>query len=190
MAHSEARNQGLISRLRYQGMHTKYYNIGITLLAAAIIAAAAHVEVPLGPVPVTLQSFAVLFIAMTMGWRIGVSATVSYLLAGCLGLPVFAGAPTGFAYLLGPTGGYLVAFPVMSFLAGWAAQRGAAQHWYTSLAVALLGVFGILFIGMLGLSVTIGLHKAYLVGAAPFLLAELCKAIMLAIIVPRFWRAS
>lgn len=180
--------QGIRSIFWKRGSKTALYYIGLTLLGALIIAASAQVELPLLPVPVTLQTFAVVLLAMGMGWRLGVAACMSYLVAGTLGAPVFAGLAAGPAVLIGPTGGYLVAFPLAAFLTGYLTQHFTAKKFLRALLVAVVGLAFILMVGGLYLSNFIGVNQAFIVGVQPFLLAAVCKAIMIAVVVPRVWR--
>jgi biotin transport system substrate-specific component len=154
------------------------------ITGSLLIAAAAQIEVPLWPVPVTLQTFAVLFIGMSLGWRLGVFAVVAYLLEGLAGLPVFAGFEAGLPVLLGPKAGYLFAFPLAAGLAGALVQYGIAKKFIGVLLVSIFSLAVILLIGMAYLSLLIGSSKAYLFGVQPFLIGELLKAVMLAVIIP------
>jgi biotin transport system substrate-specific component len=101
---------------------------GIIVIAASLfVAICAHLAVPLWftPVPLTLQPFAVLLIGLTLGSRRGFAALTVYLAEGAVGLPFFAPGPGGIAQLLGPTGGYLMAYPLAAFVAGY-----APEHWH------------------------------------------------------------
>ena len=101
---------------------------GIIVIAASLfVAICAHIAVPLWftPVPLTLQPFAVLLIGLTLGSRRGFAALTLYLAEGAVGLPFFAPGPGGIAQLLGPTGGYLMAYPLAAFVAGY-----APEHWH------------------------------------------------------------
>src|SRR5580698_1690613 len=100
---------------------------GIVICASAVIAVCARLTVPLPftPVPLTLANFGVLLVGMTLGSRRGFAAAALYLTWGAMGLPVFASmGPGSFLQMLGPTGGYLWAYPVVAFMAGWIAERG------------------------------------------------------------------
>src|ERR1700730_14982737 len=101
--------------------------IGIVVCASAVIAVCARLVLPFPftPVPLTLANFGVLLIGLTLGSRRGFAAAALYLAWGAMGLPVFSGVgPGGLAQLLGPTGGYLWAYPIVAFVAGWIAERG------------------------------------------------------------------
>lgn len=182
--------QVLSSILWKQGDNTAFYYIGLTLIGAVLIAASAQIQIPMYPVPVTLQTFAVILIAMSAGWRLGLASSMTYLFMGAMGLPVFAGMSGGFAYLIGPTAGYLIAFPFAAVVAGWLTQRIAGKNFFLALFVSVLAGAIMLTLGCLHLASYVGLHQAFIVGVQPFLLDELCKAIMVAVIIPRVWRAE
>lgn len=149
--------------------------------AAALTAVAARVAVPLPgiPVPFTLQPVAVLLAGALLGARGGLRSQSVYLAAGMAGLPVFA-AGGGFAYLLGPTGGYLLAFPVAAWLTGTFADRsrGAA-------GIALGSIVGLAAIhlgGLAWLAAISGREAAIAVGLAPFFVGDLLKVALVTMI--------
>ena len=94
-------------------------NVVLVLAGTAILAISAKINVPMLPVPMTMQTFAVLLIAMAYGWRLGAATIIAYLAEGALGLPVFAGGG-GLAYMAGPTGGYLFGFVLSALIVGFA----------------------------------------------------------------------
>ncbi len=156
---------------------------GIVICASAVIAVCARLMLPLPftPVPLTLANFGVLLVGLTLGSRRGFAAAALYLGWGAMGLPVFASAgPSSFAQMLGPTGGYLWAYPVVAFLAGWVAERGRA-----SLARNLTGAVAaeiVLFAAGIGwLAVfTHSWQQAAFFGLYPFLFAEMSKVMIAA----------
>src|ERR1700741_3362258 len=100
---------------------------GIVICASAVIAVCARIILPLPftPVPLTLANFGVLLVGLTLGSKRGFAAAALYLAWGAMGLPVFASSgPGSFLQMLGPTGGYLWAYPAVAFLAGWVAEHG------------------------------------------------------------------
>src|SRR5215204_1352828 len=116
---------------------------GAVVFIAAATAAAAQISVPLPftPVPFAMQDMVVLIGGAALGARLGMSAQVLYLALGIAGLPVFAASavlPQGFARLLGPTGGYLMSYPIAAFVAGFLAERGFDRRYLTSLAATVL----------------------------------------------------
>ncbi|MGL4729272.1 MAG: biotin transporter BioY [Bosea sp. (in: a-proteobacteria)] len=158
----------------------------ILIVAASLaIVASARMSVPFWPVPMTMQSFAVIALGAALGPRAGVAAVMLYLGYGMMGLPVFANTPPaipGPAYLLGPTGGFLVGFIPAAALAGWAAARGASMLRLAAGMVAThvvilglgfvwLGLFAALPSGATG----IGIELAFAKGVSPFLLGSVVK---------------
>ena len=143
----------------------------VVLGGSALLAVAAHVAVPFWPVPLTLQTLAVLMIGAAAGPRLGAAAVLAYLVEGLAGLPVFA-AGVGPAVLLGPTGGYLLGYLLASALAGFAARRG----WLASpirAALAFCAADALVFVvGLARLTGLFGFEKALTIGLAPFLLGE------------------
>jgi biotin transport system substrate-specific component len=162
------------------------------LLGSVLITLAAKINVPTWPVPVTLQSFAVAALAAAFGWRIGMATVIAYLLEGAAGLPVFA-TGGGIAYLMGPTGGFLLGFIPMAYIIGRAADLGASAR-LGMLVLAMLIADAVLFsLGFLWL-LTLGaaaswLDPANLVGSAfakavqPFLVWDGLKMLFAALTV-------
>jgi biotin transport system substrate-specific component len=154
---------------------------GIVMCASAVIAVCARVMLPLPftPVPLTLSNFGVLLVGLALGSRRGFAAAALYLAWGAMGLPVFASAgPGSVAQLLGPTGGYLWAYPVVAFLAGWIAERGGVS--FTRNLMASVTAEVVLFVA--GISwlavVTHSWRQAAFFGLYPFLFAEVSKVMV------------
>jgi len=150
----------------------------IVICASAVIAVCARIMVPLPftPVPLTLANFGVLLVGLTLGSRRGFAAAALYLAWGAMGLPVFASSgPGSMAQLLGPTGGYLWAYPVIAFLSGWIAERGQASFMRNLLgaiaAEVVLFAAGISWLA----TVTHSWRQAAFFGLYPFLFAEVAK---------------
>ncbi|WP_330450437.1 biotin transporter BioY [Paracoccus marcusii] len=149
--------------------------IGLTLAAAALIALGAKVQVPFWPVPMTLQTLAVLVIAAGLGPRLGLAAMGAYMAAGLAGLPGFAGSPErglGLAYLAGPTTGFLIGMALSMIVTGALAQgRGLGMR-----AVAMLaGTVAIYVPGLIWLSAFVPADRLLAVGVAPFILGDMVK---------------
>ncbi len=148
--------------------------LGLSLL----LAISAHVQVPFWPVPMTLQTLAVLAIGGLLGPRMAAAAMLTYLAEGAAGLPVFAGTPAhgiGLAYMAGPTGGYLLGLLLAAGFAGWAGRRFARSP--LLLGAAMLGAVALNYApGVAWLATFVGWQRAVALGAAPFLLADLVKA--------------
>ena len=164
------------------------------VFVTALTAAASQVSfpVPFTPVPFTLQPMVVLIGGAMLGARLGASAQVLYLLLGIAGLPVFAFAPElpqGMLRLLGPSGGYLMAYPLAAFLTGALAQRGLDRRFSTNLVAMALGLAVIFAGGVLWLARDFGLAAALGVGFTPFIVADGIKVIAAAVVMPALWRS-
>ena len=149
------------------------------------IALAAQVSVPLVPVPMTLQTIAILIVGFSLGARLGAATVGLYLVEGAMGLPVFAGGSSGTLYMMGPTGGFLVGFIAMAAVAGWAADRGMTHHIFPTLAVAL-GASAVIYVpGLLWPAVMFGEAWSTLWAGwmAPFLVWDALKALAAALAV-------
>jgi biotin transport system substrate-specific component len=170
----------------------------ITVLTAA--AAQISFPLPFTQVPFTFQPMVVLVGGLVLGSRLGFASQVLYLMAGIAGLPVFAASvtlPPGVGRLLGPTGGYLMAYPIAAFVVGSLAERGWARRYATSLAAMLVGLGLIYLSGSVWLayfarlisgSAAVGLTAALASGVYPFVLADLGKLAAAAGITPGLWR--
>jgi biotin transport system substrate-specific component len=113
--------------------------LATVVLGTLFLVVCSKISVPVWPVPVTLQTFGVVALAAAFGWRIGLATVVLYIVEGLAGLPVFAGAAAGPAYLFGPTGGFIVSWVLVSVIVGWAADRGLSRR--------ALPLFGIMLVG-------------------------------------------
>jgi biotin transport system substrate-specific component len=172
------------------------------LFVAVLTAAAAQISFPLPftQVPFTLQPMVVLLGGLALGSRLGAASQVLYLMAGISGLPVFAASATlapGIWRLLGPTGGYLMAYPLAAFVVGRLAERGFDRRYLTSVLAMVAGLaviytFGTLWLALfartLGGSAAIGLDAALAAGLYPFVMPDLMKLAVAAGIMPGLWR--
>jgi biotin transport system substrate-specific component len=159
------------------------------LLAVAgslLIAVCAHIRVPMWPIPMTMQTFAVLLIGFMYGSRLGAATVALYLTEGAVGLPVFTGGG-GIAHLAGPTGGYLVGFLVAAALTGRLAEVGWSRSVPRTLLGMVLGSTVIFLFGFAWLSVLLGAEKAFMVGVMPFLVGDTVKAALAAVLLPMAW---
>lgn len=161
---------------------------GLTLAAAAMIALGAKAQVPFWPVPMTLQTLAVLVIAAGLGPRLGLAAMGAYMAAGLAGLPVFAGSPErgiGLAYLAGPTTGFLIGMALAMVITGWLSQgRGLGMR-----ALAMLaGTVAIYVPGLIWLSAFVPADRLLAVGVAPFILGDMVKIALGALALQAFAR--
>lgn len=165
----------------------------LAFIGVAALTISAKVQIPFYPVPMTMQTFVVLVTGIAYGTRLGVATVLLYLGAGAVGLPVFAGTPEkgiGLAYMLGPTGGYLVGFVIAAALCGWLAERGWDRKLLTTAAAMLAGNALIYMPGLLWLGTVVGWDKPVLQwGLTPFLLGDLFKLLLAAATLPLVWRA-
>jgi biotin transport system substrate-specific component len=161
--------------------------VGFAILGSLILYASAKISVPFWPVPMTLQTGAVALIAAAYGSRLGLATVVLYLAEGAVGLPVFSGTPQqgiGIAYMLGPTGGYLLGFVVEAAVIGWLAERGADRNPVKLFGVMVLGDAIVFAIGLVWLGSVIGWDKPVLnLGLYPFVLGDLVKLALAAALV-------
>ncbi|NIA70060.1 biotin transporter BioY [Pelagibius litoralis] len=157
------------------------WQFGAVVLGTLFLAVSSYIEVPMVPVPVTMQTFAVALVGALYGWRLGFITITAWLVQGALGMPVLAGGAAGAHHFIGPTAGYLFAFPVAGALMGWLAERG----WNGRRVV--LAFFGMLLsnavcllLGAAWLAVIIGAEQAILAGVMPFLVGALLKSALAA----------
>ena len=158
----------------------------IIILGSVLLTISAKIKIPFYPVPMTMQTFMVLFLAISFGYKIGVVTVMLYLLEGILGLPVFSNSPEkgiGIAYFVGPTMGYLIGFVFASFLAGFLKYN---SNFFLTFIKLLLSTSIIYILGVLWLGNLIGWDKPILqLGVYPFLLAELFKILLLTFLVKK-----
>lgn len=162
----------------------------LALVGSAVMALSAKLSVPFYPVPVTMQSLAVLLIAAAFGSRLGAATMALYLVEGALGLPVFAGTPAhgiGLAYMVGPTGGYLVGYVAAAYAVGFFAERGADRSVPRLLGAMTLGHAILFATGFAWLASLIGPEKAWLGGVLPFIIGTVVKTLLGALLVPSVW---
>jgi biotin transport system substrate-specific component len=166
------------------------WQLGAIVLGSLFLALSSYIQVPMIPVPVTLQTFAVALIGALYGWRLGGLTIIAWLAQGAAGLPVLAGGASGVHHFVGPTGGYLLAFPVAGALMGWLVERGWNGN---RVVLAFLGMLlshaVCLLLGAAWLAVLIGAERAIVLGVIPFLVGSLLKsalgAAMLALLARR-----
>ena len=155
----------------------------IAFVGTLLLTISAKIKIPFYPVPMTMQTFVVLFLGIALGPKIGLLTISLYLFEGIFGLPVFAGTPEkgiGFVYFTGPTMGYLIGFLIATYFAGSFKYNKGLINTFLKLifSVSFIYLFGLLWLGFL-----IGWDKPiFKLGAQPFLLAELFKMLILTII--------
>ncbi|MBF84679.1 MAG: biotin transporter BioY [Acidobacteria bacterium] len=187
----------LVTTWTRSGEYGRLIRMAAMLFCAGLIAATAQISIPLPltPVPLTLQPTIVLLTAAVLGARLGATCLLLYLAAGVAGLPVFAWSPwlaPGMGRLLGPTGGYLLAYPVAAYLVGWLAQRGLDRRYITAVGAMLAGL-AVIYLGGVAWLLLLGApsgtpQAAAELGVYPFLLADVVKLALVAAFLPSLRR--
>lgn len=159
-------------------------------VGVAFLALLAQLRLQIGPVPVTGQTLGVLLLGAAYGARLGALSAGAYALLGVAGLPLFAGGGSGAAYLLGPTGGYLVGFVVAAALLGALAERGWDRTYLRAALAMLAATVVIYLLGVSWLTAALGgdLKQALAVGLAPFVVGDLIKLGVAMTLLPTAWR--
>ena len=155
--------------------------ISIILIGTLLLTISAKIKVPFYPVPMTMQTFVVVLIGITLGWKLGLITIIAYLFEGAIGLPVFAGTPEkgiGISYMFGPTGGYLVGFISSVFIAGFVNLN---KNIFIKFLLIFLSIFAIYLTGVPWLAYLAGWEVAYVWGVKNFILAEIFKISILAL---------
>ena len=167
-------------------------DIAMVLSGTALTALAAQVTVPLYPVPVTGQTFAVLLVGTVLGFSRGALSLALYVMLGAVGLPIFQDGASGFAF--GPTLGYLIGFIAAAALTGFMAERGLDKKWYQVALTFVAGSAVIYAFGLTWLSIFLGavgapndLISTMTAGLFPFLIGDALKAVAAAAILPAAW---
>ncbi|USS41307.1 biotin transporter BioY [Thermococcus aggregans] len=163
--------------------------VAYSALFVALTAVGAQISIPIGTVPITLQVLFVLLSGLILGARLGFLSQAIYVFMGAIGLPVFAGFSGGFAHVYGPTGGYLIAFPIAAFLVGLLAKKKDNIVGY--ILAVVVGIIVIYLLGWLrlGLFMKGNFEKAFLVGVAPFVPIDLVKGALAVVIADRVKKA-
>lgn len=182
----------LLDSLPAEGSAVRFLTVvAAVLFGVCLLTLSAKVQVPFWPVPMTMQTLVVLMLGMAYGSRLGAGTVVAYLLVGAAGFPVFAGTPErgiGLAYMMGPTGGFLLGFVVAAWIVGVLAERGWDRS-ITRCAVAMLaGTTAIFVVGLAALAPITGLARAIETGFVPFLASSTLKIALGAVAMPLIWR--
>jgi biotin transport system substrate-specific component len=182
----------------YKDDSAKIKKMVLAALFAALIAVGAYIKIPIGLIPITLQTFFVLLAAVTLGRNWGTVSIIVYLIVGFIGIPVFAGGNAGLGVLFGPTAGYLYSFIIVAFLVGWlsdlfwkknfqkaSGKSYAVQH-VIMFGLAALGGIIILGVGTahLAFSSSLPLQTAFLSGFVPFFAGDMIKAAAIGVVSP------
>ena len=163
----------------------------VTVLGTLLLTISAKIKIPFYPVPMTMQTFVVLFLGITLGPKIGLLTVSLYLFEGIFGLPVFAGTPEkgiGIVYFTGPTMGYLIGFLIAVYFAGLLKYEKGLINTFLKLIFSLSFIY---ILGLIWLGTLIGWDKPiFKLGAMPFLLAELFKMLLLLFLIPTLLKAK
>ena len=170
-----------------QNFQSKFIKLLLTIILGSIaLTISAKIKIPFYPVPMTMQTFVVLLLGLSFGYKIGLSTIGLYLLEGIAGLPVFSNSPErgiGLVYFTGPTMGYLIGFISACYLASFIRINDNFFMIFAklTLAVSTIYIFGVIWLGFL-----IGWDKPiFSLGVAPFLLAETFKILLLSLLVKK-----
>ena len=158
-------------------------NLFIALIGTIFLAISSKIKIPFYPVPMTMQTLVILIIGISFGWKLGIVTVSLYLFEGIIGLPVFSGTPEkgiGLVYFTGPTMGYLIGFLSASYLASKVNNEDSFLLVFSKLIIATSTIY---ILGLIWLGTLIGWDKPIIaLGAKPFLLAEIFKVALLALI--------
>ena len=160
--------------------------ISLALIGSLLLTISAKVQIPFYPVPMTMQTLVVLMIGMSYGAPLAALTIFLYLFQGAVGIPVFA-TGGGLAYMMGPTGGYLVGFFLSATLLGILASNGWGKTWQTTAVAMILGVGVIFAMGISWLAMFIGFKGALINGFFPFIYADFLKIIIASFAMPAAW---
>ena len=163
--------------------------VSLAVVFSLLTALAAQIVIPIGPVPITGSTFAVVLTGALLGSRLGAMSMIVYLFEGAVGLPFFYGGHGGFAHILGPTGGYLIAFPAAAFITGAFAENGWDKRFLTAVAAMAVGSIVILLAGWTWFAVLMNTNMlaAFKVSVAPHIVGDIIKIILAAAVLPTGW---
>ena len=163
----------------------------LAIVGTILITISAKVKIPFYPVPMTMQTFVILLIGITLGYKIGLTTVALYLFEGIIGLPVFSNSPEkgiGITYFIGPTMGYLIGFLVAVYFAGAFKYNKGILNTFLKLIVSVSFIY---ILGVIWLGTVIGWEKPiFKLGVQPFLLAELFKILLLLFLIPTLLKAK
>ncbi|PRD45984.1 biotin transporter BioY [Phyllobacterium phragmitis] len=181
-------NASLAERFLPEGQLARaFWFVSLALVGTALLTISAKIKVDLVYVNVTMQTFALFAIAAAYGSRLAVATVALYLLEGALGLPVFTGTPEkgiGLAYMVGPTGGYLLAYLAAAWVVGRAADLGLSRNPFALGGFMLAGEAIILALGALWMAYLFGLEKGLAYGFGIFIIGDLVKLALAACLIP------
>lgn len=153
------------------------WQVGAVVVGTLFLALCSYIEVPMVPVPINMQTFGVALIGALYGWRLGAITVVAWLAQAAVGMPVLSGGAAGAHHFVGPTAGYLFAFPLSAALAGWLAEKGwNGKRPILAFVSMMLSNAVCLAIGAAWLAVVIGFEQAIIHGVTPFLAGAVLKS--------------
>ena len=182
-------NTSLVSSLFGKRTNDLVYVLLTSIIGSFLLAISSKVQIPLTPVPVTLQTLVLLVMSMFLGWRGAVGATSLYLFQGAIGLPVFAHGG-GFIILFGPTGGYLFGFLIASLIVGYLAEKGWDKSVVLTFTSMTIGTLIIYLFGVIWLSYLKDLNTALVFGLLPFITPDILKICLGTCLVSAGWEIS
>jgi biotin transport system substrate-specific component len=164
--------------------------VGLVIGFSLLTALAAQVVIPIGPIPITGQTFAVLLTGALLGSRLGALAMIAYLVEGASGLPFFSGGHGGLLHLMGPTGGYLIAFPAAAYITGAFAEHGWDRRFLTAAAAMAIGSAIIMLSGWAWFSVVMRTSPMLTLYATviKFIPGDIIKISLAAAVLPSGWK--
>ena len=162
-------------------------SVSLVFVFSLLNALAAQVAIPIGAVPITGQTFAVTLTGALLGSRLGAAALIVYLAEGVCGLPFFANGAAGLPVLLGPTGGYLVAFPAAAYITGAFAENGWDKNFWMAAVAMAVGSAVILVAGWAWLTQFMPADVAFGAGVSPFIIGDIVKIVLAAAVLPSGW---
>ncbi len=182
-------NNSLVSSLLGKKTNDFVYVLLTSVIGSFLLAISSKVQIPLTPVPVTMQTLVLLVMSMFLGWRSAVGATSLYLFQGAIGLPVFAHGG-GFIILFGPTGGYLFGFVIASLIVGYLAEKGWDKSVVLTFTSMTIGTLIIYLFGVIWLSYLKDLNTALVFGLLPFITPDILKICLGTCLVSAGWEIS
>jgi biotin transport system substrate-specific component len=164
-------------------------SVGLVIVFSLFIAACAQFAIPIGEVPITGQTFAVLLTGALLGSRLGAAAVIAYLIEGALGLPFFAAGGSGIARFVGPTGGYLIAFPAAAYITGAFAEFGWDKRYHTAVIAMAIGSLVILSAGWAWYTVITNTSPdvSFSLAVLRFIPGDIIKIALAAAVLPTGW---
>jgi biotin transport system substrate-specific component len=164
-------------------------SFGLVIVFSLFIAACAQFVIPIGEVPITGQTFAVLLTGALLGSRLGAAAVIAYLIEGAVGLPFFAGGGSGIVRFIGQTGGYLVAFPAAAFVTGAFAEHGWDKRYHTAVVAMAIGSLVILLSGWAWYTIITNTPAdvSFKLAVLRFIPGDIIKIALAAAVLPTGW---